>query len=229
MKDFGYPIANWKNPEKYPNPDEDKNINWGWEFLRRNPDYQKDFDKFEKTKSFRTKLQIRKQWSFKNNLINPKLSKPRYLRFEILEYPRQIEIAEKSLRKISIRNPFREASDAGYIFNLNLPIKQQIRKVEKELTALQKFISFKGDIKIKDRIISFDGINLRKLPNKHKQKLIQYLRILDAINLGIKRPELLKTFYPAPHNFEAEPMDNLKKDIKAANDHSINYLSFFSI
>jgi hypothetical protein len=229
MNDFGYPIANWQDPEKYPKLDNGEIINWGWEFLRRNPDYQNDFVKFRETKSLQEKIKIKNIWLFKNQLINPKISRPRSLRFELSEYPRQIEITEEPINKKSIPNPFSQASEMGYVFNLDIPIKQQVSKVEKELKALQKFVCFKGEITIKGKTVSFDGVELKKIQKKHKTKLISFLRILDAKSSGVEISELLNTFYPKRSIMEAEAIDNLKKDIKAAKNYCKNYLSFFLI
>jgi hypothetical protein len=43
---YPYPIKNWTQPELYPKS-EDLSLNeWAWEFLRRNPEYQRLYDKF---------------------------------------------------------------------------------------------------------------------------------------------------------------------------------------
>ncbi len=36
----------WKNPENYPNPDNAPLIQWAWEFLRRNPAYLSDYQRY---------------------------------------------------------------------------------------------------------------------------------------------------------------------------------------
>ena len=41
------PFANWKNPSEYPNPKNANGSRWAWEFLRRNPQYQKDYEKYK--------------------------------------------------------------------------------------------------------------------------------------------------------------------------------------
>jgi hypothetical protein len=35
-------FADWKNENEYPDPQNTRPLKWAWEFLRRNPDYQKD-------------------------------------------------------------------------------------------------------------------------------------------------------------------------------------------
>ena len=48
---YPYPIKDFTKPKQYPDPDKRSSALLAWEFLRRNPKYQKDFDKFKKLKS----------------------------------------------------------------------------------------------------------------------------------------------------------------------------------
>jgi hypothetical protein len=41
------PLANWKNRSEYPDPKNASGVEWAWEFLRRNQDYQKDYDLYK--------------------------------------------------------------------------------------------------------------------------------------------------------------------------------------
>jgi hypothetical protein len=34
-------LPNWQNPRKYPDPAKASRLDWAWQFLRRNPDYQR--------------------------------------------------------------------------------------------------------------------------------------------------------------------------------------------
>jgi len=34
-------LPDWQNPAQYPNPAQASRVDWAWEFLRRNPDYQR--------------------------------------------------------------------------------------------------------------------------------------------------------------------------------------------
>lgn len=43
---YPYPILDWQK-DKYPEPDDLDLDQWKWEFLRRNPEYQKLYDKFK--------------------------------------------------------------------------------------------------------------------------------------------------------------------------------------
>ncbi|MFA5593272.1 MAG: DUF6499 domain-containing protein [Micavibrio sp.] len=38
-------LPDWRDKSQYPDPRSTSNKQWAWEFLRRNPDYQKDFYK----------------------------------------------------------------------------------------------------------------------------------------------------------------------------------------
>ncbi|HBH29605.1 MAG TPA: hypothetical protein DDX99_12315 [Desulfofustis sp.] len=44
---MGISLPNWRKPEQYPSTDEASNIEFAWEFLRRNPNYQKEYNKFK--------------------------------------------------------------------------------------------------------------------------------------------------------------------------------------
>jgi hypothetical protein len=47
MKSKTWP-PNWKNRGEYPHPDKTSMEQWAWEFLRRNLDYQKDYEEYRK-------------------------------------------------------------------------------------------------------------------------------------------------------------------------------------
>jgi hypothetical protein len=44
---MGISLPNWRKPEQYPSTDEASNIEFAWEFLRRNPNYQNEYSKFK--------------------------------------------------------------------------------------------------------------------------------------------------------------------------------------
>ena len=44
--DYPYPIRDWTRPDEYPKADALPLTGWAWEFLRRNPDYQRLWDLF---------------------------------------------------------------------------------------------------------------------------------------------------------------------------------------
>ena len=47
MTRYPYPIRDWRNPSEYPKPADLDPTGWAWEFLRRNPEYQRLWDVFD--------------------------------------------------------------------------------------------------------------------------------------------------------------------------------------
>ena len=46
MKSYPYSLRDWRK-DKYPTPDDLGSREWAWEFLRRNPEYQRSWDLFD--------------------------------------------------------------------------------------------------------------------------------------------------------------------------------------
>ena len=42
-------FADWRKPSQYPDPEKTDGIQWMWQFLRRNSDYQNDYQVFMNT------------------------------------------------------------------------------------------------------------------------------------------------------------------------------------
>lgn len=40
-------LPNWRNKSEYPDPKQMNNSRWAWEFLRRNKEYQQDYERFQ--------------------------------------------------------------------------------------------------------------------------------------------------------------------------------------
>ena len=47
MTRYPYPLRDWRKPSEYPKPNDRDATGWAWEFLRRNPDYQRLWDVFD--------------------------------------------------------------------------------------------------------------------------------------------------------------------------------------
>ena len=88
---YPYPIKDFTKPKQYPDPDKKSSALLAWEFLRRNPKYQEDFDKFKKLKSPSAKRKLQEKWlpgipSF--TLFDPKDNQPRGLKLALTHAPR---------------------------------------------------------------------------------------------------------------------------------------------
>ena len=48
-KELPVQFADWRNPSEYPDPEKTDGVQWMWQFLRRNLDYQNDYQVFINT------------------------------------------------------------------------------------------------------------------------------------------------------------------------------------
>jgi len=55
------PSVNWKNAKKYPDPKTTPPGKWAWEFLRRNPKYQRDYKRFIILRDNHTEERVRER------------------------------------------------------------------------------------------------------------------------------------------------------------------------
>ena len=158
---YPYSIKNWKVANEYPSPAKIKGVALAWEFLRRNPEYQADFDRLPKIKKEYGwfKEEILKKWFLntptKNFVPNPLDDKPKGLGLFLDKYPR----CYKEINK----NPTKYPNDKVVVFNLKIPLKRQLEEAEKFLKKELK------ESKIKPK----------ETPAK-RDALLRYWRVLDA-------------------------------------------------
>ena len=180
-------MPDWRNPDDYIVPRDFPNFRWAWEFLRRNPDYRKDwaavlqryrargpkeYGSFDENVAlhdrepgrwhpdpdhpdfFLPEIE-REKWSL-SDIFNPATSEPRFLRFELefgfLFFKRE----GASVSPAGKRYPWA-------FFDLELPLKPQLRAVETALAAAQQRHGIKPH-----RILHYRNLWPR------------YLRLLDA-------------------------------------------------
>lgn len=129
---YPYPIKDFRKPRQYPDPAKKHPSELAWEFLRRNPKYQADFEKFKKLKTQSAKWELCKKWLpglglFK--LFDPKDNKPRGLKLALTRAPLFHVI--KGTGPANIESLYK--GDVFVTFNLNVPIKRQLDKTQKFL------------------------------------------------------------------------------------------------
>jgi hypothetical protein len=178
---------NWKNKDEYPDPKITPGYKWAWEFIRRNPLYQKDFNLFKKSKSKEERLRIWNEWGFEKHLeiFDPKKNNPLRLKLAFTNFPRSFGLQKGELDEEYICNPFRTNSEQAVIFDLSLPIDKQILEARSFLLKSRKFSKIKPE---------------RANNSIHKDKLPDYLRVLDAKDSCAKTPEIIEIFFPAAKN-----------------------------
>jgi len=193
MNTLGSGIPNWKDRDAYLKYVDIHDRSWRWEFLRRDPDYQRAWERAEKTdlSEWRVPAREDKQLSenlFRlHNLFDPKMVRNRigdafivrggstfkYLKSEdALELIDKLNIPPESQMDFlrSIIKDVLVLSDAANdgdlslaIFDLNRPLAEQLKNIKHLLEGQQKYY--------KEKLIPF---------RKHKKLWPRYLRMLDA-------------------------------------------------
>jgi len=208
---YPYPIKNWQNAKEYPSPTKVNGVQLAWEFMRRNPDYQKDFDDFSKVapgiKYNHVGRKIMDKWfsnpPTKSFVPNPLDDKPRGLPSFWDKYPRcytEITSVEGNLLAI---NPTKYPNDKVVVFNLKIPIKRQLEDVEKFLKKELK------ESKIKPK---------QSFPKR--DALLRYWRVLDAKAEGNNSSTIGKFLYKKYKNEGAtSPSKRAKDDYDRAKEY----------
>jgi len=193
---YPYPIKDFTKPKQYPDPDKRSSALLAWEFLRRNPKYQEDFDKFKKLKSSSAKRKLQEKWLSgisSLTLFDPKDNQPRRLKLALPHAPRFNVIKGKETVNIESLNE----GGVSVTFNLNVSIKCQLEKTRKFLEQERK------EQKIKP---------IEKNYQRHIFPL--YCRILDA-KAENKTNELLAKFFYGDRT-KGDAFEKIKQEIKVA-------------
>jgi hypothetical protein len=179
----------WKDSYQYPNPKNTSRAQWAWEFLRRNPDYRKDYLErviFEKKpinpeEGPKSYIYFRKKYRIlcsPNDFCVPNpasssLGSATFDKKKIYAFRKPKSSKEKNYKAWC---PLHDG-DAAVIFNLNLPISSQLEQAKKALEEMQ-------DQMMKEKIISLSSFRIRE---NHYQN---YLRALDGREEGAKYKEI---------------------------------------
>ncbi len=191
---YPYTIKDFRKPKQYPNPEKKNGAELAWEFLRRNPKYQADFDKFKKLKSPSAKSKLQQKWLLGLpvlKLFDPKDNKPRGLKLALTHTPRFHVPKGKGMA--SIESLYK--GDVFVAFNLNIPIKRQLDKTRKFLERERKEQNIKPNEK-----------------NQHTHLFPHYWRLLDATAEGKKPAQLSKYFYGDKKDWEWKDYPGKVKD-----------------
>lgn len=180
---WGVRLPDWRKTDDYRFPETFPPNRWAWEFLRRNPGYQADWNaalsrfrsgvgEFEdysenaraddvEDPEFYLFVEERKKWHL-SALLNPAVDEPNHLGFE-LDFGRMRRLKEGA--SFTARGP----TYAIVEFNLHLSLPPQLELAERKLKHAQQ------SLKIKPH-----------LSRPQRGKFPLYLRLLDAF-LGDKR------------------------------------------
>ena len=221
-------LPDWRDKEAYPQPGEDMTgARWAWEFLRRNPKYQADYERLKQERErsatmWRTLPEkdgrgIRKRrpetwpWHLRqaDSRIDQIIKKMR-TDYGLSDGP--VPPSPSAFRQGPIEPIFAMASMLYYgsterrgpherllKFDLTLPIERQLRRA-REILRIEQYPRKADDI-------------------RHREDLFpEYLRLLDAKQAGATQDEMSRVLYPKIENRHPDfnGRDRVKKALKAA-------------
>jgi len=181
---------NWKNPDEYPDPTKTSDIQWAWEFLRRNKDYQKDYqNRNDIVMGNLLPDDICQKYGLHPNSAFPDPASnnpgeadyddgvafinPIRFRGSVLSVVKP-EFDETTGRYHS--EVYGDHDMEVYVrFDLSVPLKQQVDNVKESLYEMQKRLNIK--------------------PSYKKQDFVRYLRILDALYDEAQNKEIARILY----------------------------------
>jgi len=194
--EYGDPIADCRDESTYPNPEKMNGPELAWEYIRRNPEYQKDFETCKNPPSLRYKWNLCSKWFRKRSgilkLLDPKEDKPRglisYLKYGpiIFDGPGQ---------NAQITSPLVHKNELGAVFNLDQPIAPQIKSIKDALEREQD----KRGIKVSSS-------------RPHRRAHLIFWKILDAKAQKVSEEEIRKIFKFKKSDYDAEVEVNQLKD-----------------
>jgi hypothetical protein len=168
-------VPDWRDPEQYRFPPDFHSYRWAWEFLRRNPEYRKDWDallvRFNFTKDSEVpagafpglpSTEANEKWGLTQGYINPNWDDPPNLEFR-LPYGRV---------RIGNLSDDTKLPQVWAQFSLAYPLKPQLEVLGEGLRGLQKHFQ------------------PATLPKRHRGLWPRYLRLLDARAAGAQLKEM---------------------------------------
>lgn len=212
---FG-PFADWRKPEEYADPDSINPKQWAWEFLRRNPQYQNDFNKFRReieSDGFpiinQENILMAEKYGLSFIFSNPNDDfsqvRPEALRF--LKTGSQVRYVGRIFQS-------QKKGEVALKFDVTKPIEPQIQSAKTTLNFERKRLGFKD-------------------PNHHIKKFATYLRVLDAEQSGIPPNKIASIIFPNiineyPDYAGAKRVFDALESAKRYRDHDFIYLPFLS-
>lgn len=190
----------WKNPKKYEYVNGLSLNQLAWEFLRRNPEYVKDWDLCNKTplrdkdsKFEKAFFEVSFKWGISGELKDPdktyediKVDSDLGIAFEPLggDDTFLLDKTEDEEIRILLGLPDFKTGAININFNFLLPINPQLEVAKKRLYSLQKSAKEKWNLKT------------RKAFKPRKDEWILLLRVLDAEAAGATNKEIANVLFP---------------------------------
>lgn len=181
----------WRSPENYENLKNYSLDKWAWEFLRRNPEYCREYR--ELTKGLTTKVKRKmaahidrgcRKWEIQVWMDPDK----EYFNIPFIE-PGGTEAVilymnSPTRKGVEVQWAGEETGEVLFRFDTRKPINPQIEAAKKELLKLQRNQSGERQAIFKPRTFG------------NREEWIFLLRVLDATAEGIKPKAIAEVFYP---------------------------------
>ncbi len=202
-KKYPFAIKNWKKPEQYPDSRTMSKQELAWEFIRRNTDYQSNYDDLKDSEWQISPDETAKDWADKElyrgaegltvkeylrnvylidseNYINPK-SPRKKVKFLTTQFLQCKAFPSNYWESAQVRYSWepRHPVEVAIVFDLSMSITKQIAIAKEKLKVRKKFH--------KDKLI---------FPRPPIENFTDYWRILDAFASGHGSAEIGKTLYP---------------------------------
>ena len=152
-KKYGYSIADWKDESTYPDPTKLSGPLLAWELIRRNPEYQQDFEAWKKARTEEAQSELFNKWfggshiwfEKSNNvflwMFDPKEDNPFLfdLFFKHAPYAFDCRGGKPSpYPDYYLVSRLMRKTDYGAFFDLTMPLHPQIEMIKEFLQRKQK-------------------------------------------------------------------------------------------
>jgi hypothetical protein len=196
-------LPDWRDASGYPDPESTSRQQWAWEFLRRNSQYQSDWNqrempdyavyfkqqKIDPSDKEIYMLVLGTKWGLACYAPDPSIDVPEVLLF--LETDVAAATTYEDVQKIG-RMPYSPGDwpFVNVVFDLELPIHSQIETTKEFLRKTQKNFIDRGKVELKKGSHRFPGGRL----------LRDYLRCLDGEAGGASLKEIAEVVFPMINN-----------------------------
>ncbi|MBF0371590.1 MAG: hypothetical protein HQL52_19305 [Magnetococcales bacterium] len=214
----------WRDPNAYPSPEGTPLSKWAWEFLRRNPDYQKDYHEIndldgldaliftppatpgESLNDYEKRMRKdgHETWEFVSRAT---LKAKKWGLKEMISPAEEWGFSfETSVLTETWGCSTRDPNKVAFVFDLSWPIGPQLRHVKRALQIKQKITG------------------KPKQARKQVAHFPSYLRLLDAKEKEITTADMARVIFPEIDNFDPSYSGNKKviAGLKAAHEISEN-------
>ena len=212
-------LPDWQNVSAYPGDSQVTGSRWSWEFLRRNSQYQDDYDKLAEGNSTLASLwrNLEMTDGLSSLAVNGKPKEIHEKETEGNAFIRAMQ-AKYGIRK-GLLPPAPWQADHANIFELTTMYAYSGEKQpNEEILKFDLTMPFEPQLRMAKRIL--ESHKYQHIPDvRHRVDLFpQYLRLLDGEVSGATQDEMSKIIYPHIKNTHPDfsGRDRVKKALNAA-------------